>query len=144
MKAKEILNSKSGAIITIKPQASILDAVKVLCENKIGSLIVQNNEGESIGIITERDVLQEIYSQQGNIIDSTVDQVMTKNMLVAEPDDTVDYMMSVMTQNRIRHLPVMNGDKTVGMISVGDLVKAQLANTEDENVHLKNFIQQSG
>ena len=121
--AAQILSSKSSqAIHTIAPSASVYDAVKLMAEKNIGALLVR--EGEEIaGIITERDYARKIILLGRASKDTLVREVMTSEVMYVRPNQTSEEMMALMTENRIRHLPVMDGGKLIGLISIGDLVK---------------------
>ena len=108
----------------------------------IGSLIVLDDQGQVIGIITERDILRECTARSEQVKTILVQQVMTKDLIISVPADEVGCVMGVMTQNRIRHLPILDGGRLKGLISIGDVVKAQLEATEFENRYLREYIQQ--
>lgn len=145
VKIKDILSTKANPIVTIGPDASVLDAIRVLCDHKIGSLLVLDTEtGAPIGIITERDILWEVCDNHDHLTEHKVRDVMTSDLIVAVPDDDVEYASQVMTNNRIRHLPVVKESAVVGLISIGDVVKCLLQNTQVENRWLRDYIQQSG
>ena len=121
--AAQILGSKPDqAIHAIAPSASVYDAVKLMAEKNVGALLVK--EGEKIaGIITERDYARKIILMGRGSKDTLVRDIMTAEVLYVRPDRTSDECMALMTDNRVRHLPVMDGGKLMGIISIGDLVK---------------------
>jgi len=140
MKVKDILQHKGTDVHTISPDATMQQVMETLIERRIGSLVVCNDNGNLLGIITERDVLREC-TQHGEQVKSTrVREVMTTQLIVATPDDDVQYVMSIMTHNRVRHLPILVGHRLFGLISIGDVVKAQLEATEFENRYLREYI----
>jgi CBS domain-containing protein len=150
MQIKDILREKGSDVVTIDADSNIQDAVRMLNEHKIGSLIVTTRDGKIAGIITERDVLRKSgehfagkkkpETQEDTLPDSLVRDVMSKELVVGVPDDDLDYVMGIMTKNRIRHLPIVDDGKLVGMISIGDVVNAHLKETEFENHLLKDYI----
>jgi CBS domain-containing protein len=143
MKIEEILRSKGSEVVTITEAESVLDAVRLLVDRNIGGLVVM--EGlRPTGIITERDVLRLTARAQGQLGSMTVGSVMTREVITASPQDSLTTMMDVMTENRIRHLPVIDADRLVGIISIGDLVNACRASAEAENMHLRQYIQGVG
>lgn len=143
MKIEEILRSKGSEVVTITEAESVLDAVRLLVDRNIGGLVVM--EGlRPTGIITERDVLRLTARAQGQLGSMTVGSVMTREVITASPQDSLTTMMDVMTENRIRHLPVIDADRLVGIISIGDLVNACRASAEAENTHLRQYIQGVG
>ena len=121
--AANILKSKPDQTVhTITPTASVFDAVKLMAEKNIGALLVM--EGEKVaGIITERDYARKIVLMARSSKETPVRDVMTSSVMYVRPDQTSEECMVLMTENRLRHLPVMNGDKLIGLISIGDLVK---------------------
>lgn len=140
MKVKDILKDKGTEVATIGVQETICDAVRALVEKNIGSLLVLDEKGAIAGIITERDILKECDQRFQSIDKTKVKDVMTKKLIVASPDDDVDYVENIMTENRIRHLPIVSGEKLEGIISIGDLVNVQRAQCKVENRYLKAYI----
>lgn len=141
MKVREILKTKGPEVITIGEDKTLTDAIASLVKNKIGSLIVINEEGKIVGIITERDILNETYNKECNLKGISVKNVMTKNLLIGELDDEVECVEATMTENRIRHLPILSQKRLVGIISIGDVVKAQSQQSKVENRYLKDYIE---
>jgi CBS domain-containing protein len=141
MKVSQILQSKGTTVITARPDATLHDALRTLVSNRVGALVVTTTEGKVVGIITERDLLRVCAARSGEIDDTRVAECMTANLIIGLPEDEVGYVMGIMTNNRIRHLPIMNGERLEGIISIGDIVKAQLEETEFENRYLKDYIQ---
>jgi CBS domain-containing protein len=141
MKIRDILRGKGAEVVTIHPEATVHQAMQVLVHQRIGSLVVIGERGKIAGIITERDILRECAAHSERVKETTVREVMTTNLIIGVPDDEVSYVMGIMTHNRIRHLPIIAGERLEGMISIGDVVKAQLEETEFENRYLKDYIQ---
>ncbi|MFH1010088.1 MAG: CBS domain-containing protein [bacterium] len=140
MKVKDILGEKGGAVHTIGPDAFISDAIQVLNKHKIGALLVMDEAGEILGILTERDILRLCERQANNLGQIPVRQEMTKDLLIGLPDDDVNYVMNIMTKNRIRHLPIVSEGRLAGMVSIGDVLKARLDQAEFETRHLHDYI----
>ncbi|MGB8657364.1 MAG: CBS domain-containing protein [Candidatus Zixiibacteriota bacterium] len=140
MKVKDVLKEKGTKVATIGSDRSILDAVKDLVEKNIGSLLVLDEKGAICGIITERDILKECDRRYESLKQTKVQDVMTKDLIVASPEDDVDYVEDVMTQNRLRHVPIVSGKKLEGLISIGDIVKVQRGECNVENRYLKDYI----
>lgn len=140
MKIRDILRTKGHDVITIAPDQPVLAAVRVLSEHRIGALVVRA-DGQIVGIISERDVLNLAAGDPAHLEDTPVSGIMTSNVIVGVADDDLDYVMSIMTQNRIRHLPVVEGERLVGLVSIGDVVNAVRRTVEAENRHLKEYIQ---
>ncbi|MEW6300902.1 MAG: CBS domain-containing protein [Thermodesulfobacteriota bacterium] len=141
MKIRDLLRGKGTAVVTIRPEATVHDAMTMLVNHRIGSLMVIDEQGKVLGIITERDILRECAARSEQVKSTRVQEVMTTDLIIGVPDDEVGYVMGIMTNNRIRHLPIMAGERLEGIISIGDVVKAQLEETEFENRYLKDYIQ---
>ena len=140
MRVSDILNSKGSVVYTIKEDELLSGALSVLVKNKIGVLLVLNGSGEISGIISERDILRASYENPQNYVNLPVNLYMTKNVIIVEPDDSLDYVERIMTVNKCRHLPVISNKILTGIISIGDLVKAELTETRHENKYLKDYI----
>jgi CBS domain-containing protein len=138
MKVKDILKTKGPEVITIGEVKNIYDAIDTLVKHRIGALIVLNESADIVGIISERDVMRENHKQYGSLAE--VKDVMTRKVIIGEPEDDVEYVESIMTQNRIRHLPIISNEKLVGMISIGDIIKAILKEAKVENRYLHDYI----
>lgn len=117
----EILGDKGHDVLRIDAEASVLEAVKQMIEANIGSLLVTKN-GETAGIVTERDYLRRV-TLKGRTHEAPVREIMSSPLIVVTPESTVDECMALMTDRRIRHVPVVEGGKVVGLVSIGDLVK---------------------
>lgn len=139
-KVADILRQKSGGVVTIGPQLTVQDAIRKLVEHNIGSLVVTDDDGSIAGIITERDILRQCSNRAEAKTRTPISEVMTKDVIIGVPDDALDYVMGIMTTNRIRHLPILDNEDLVGMISIGDVVHAHLQDTQFENRMLKDYI----
>lgn len=146
MTLHDILCDKGSDVRQIGPEASLDDAVQELVRHNVGSLVVcqapsGGGEPKMIGIITERDVLRACAAHRGSLANVSVRDVMSAEPITGSPRDAVQAAMGVMTEKRIRHLPIIEEGKLQGMISIGDLVKAQHDQMAVENHYLKNYIQ---
>lgn len=137
----EILGAKGHKVFTIQPGATLAQVVDQLVERKCGSLVVCENE-QVVGIITERDILRACARRQ-SLADLQVKDFMTTNLSVGTPNDNVDDVLGLMTDQRIRHLPVLQDEQLAGLISIGDLVKAQHDELSHENHYLKSYLEGS-
>jgi CBS domain-containing protein len=138
-RVEAILKRKGNHVHTIEADRTVFDAVKLMVESNVGSLIVL--AGESIaGIITERDYLRRIVIEGRTSKTTAVRDVMSSRVVCVEPTEEVDRCLSLMTQERIRHLPVMDGDSLVGIVSIGDLVKFTSREFEIEARYLTDYI----
>ncbi len=141
MNVRTILERKgSDHVFTIEPDRTIRQAIASLVEHNIGALVVVGTDGRPIGIVTERDILKAGSGGGDPLFSARMDEIMSGNLIVGEPDDSLDYVMGIMTTNRIRHLPIVREDGLAGMVSIGDVVKVQLQETTYENRHLKEYI----
>lgn len=141
MLLKDLLATKSQVdIITIRPQATVLAAMQTMCEHKVGALLVQEGDNSPVGIISERDVLRYSAYHAAYLEETKVEGVMTKDLIVATLEMDIDHAMHLMTENKFRHLPIVDGHKVITMISIGDLVKAQLTETSVEAKYLRDYI----
>jgi CBS domain-containing protein len=146
MTIDDILRDKGGAIHAIAPDATLDDAVQQLVRQNVGSLIVCvradcTKASSIVGIITERDILRASAARVGVFTDRLVSDVMTPGPITGSPNDEVAKVMGLMTDRRIRHLPIVADDRLVGLVSLGDLVKAQNHRISMENHVLKSYIQ---
>ncbi|OGU11600.1 MAG: hypothetical protein A2X61_16600 [Ignavibacteria bacterium GWB2_35_12] len=140
MKVRDILKTKGPEVFTIGEDKTLSEAISILVNNKIGVLLVLNNEAKIMGILSERDIIKEGYKNPETCWKSKVGDVMTKKVIVVEAEDEIDYVETVMTENRIRHLPVVHNKVLVGLISIGDIVKIQLSSTRYDNKYLMDYI----
>ena len=138
MRVKELLNIKGIECFSIMSDQAILDAAKQMTECRIGALLVME-KGKLAGIVTERDVVKTLANEKDSK-NVRVSDVMTTNLLVSKPGDDLDYVMAVMIQNGIRHLPVVEEHGLVGMLSMRDVVRVLVKNLKAENQYLKDFI----
>ncbi|MCJ7577786.1 MAG: CBS domain-containing protein, partial [candidate division Zixibacteria bacterium] len=115
MKVRDVLKDKGSDVITIGAEVTVYEAIKTLVEKNIGSLLVLEESGRIVGIITERDILKECNRRLELLKQTKVKEVMTRDMIIGSPDDDIDYVESVMTQNRVRHLPIIANQKLVGL-----------------------------
>jgi CBS domain-containing protein len=139
MKIRDILERKGRQVVTVDEDRTVLEAARTLAHHNIGSLLVTRDDRPE-GIITERDVLNLVAASPASLESTTVGSVMTRELIVAHPADELHAMMGVMTKQRIRHLPVVENDRVVGLVSIGDLLNACRVIAEEENVHLRRYI----
>jgi CBS domain-containing protein len=132
MNIQDFLKIEGRGIITIGPKDTISRAIQKLIDNKIGALPVSSDEGMLIGIVSERDLLKECLTRGSAISKTKIQDVMNKNVVVATPDEDLEYATSVMKQKGIRHLPVVVGKKIEGIISMRDIVNIRLQDAEAE------------
>lgn len=137
---QQILNDKKHKeVISIAPHRPVFDALVVLAEYKIGALVVLEGE-KLVGIFSERDYAREVVLKGRSSKTTSISEVMTNKVLSAKPGDTVEMAMSLMSEKRIRHLPVVENDKVVGVLSIGDLVKETIAYQQELIKQLQSYI----
>ncbi len=136
---KHLLDSKGREIISIVEEASVFDAIKMMAERSIGSLLVMEG-GELKGIVTERDYARKVIVKGRSSKSTQVGEIMTAEVLTASTNQTVKECMTVMTERRIRHLPVVEDDEVLGLISIGDLVQAIISDQQEEIEQLEHYI----
>lgn len=142
MKIHEVLQSKGGGIVTITPSASVRDLLGLLAEHNIGAVVVSSDGSSVEGIVSERDVVRRIAGDTG-LLDAAVSTIMTAEVRTCAPDDVLTSLMKVMTEHRIRHLPVVEDGKLSGIISIGDVVKHRIDELEFERDQLDSYVRQS-
>jgi CBS domain-containing protein len=140
MKVKDILATKGSRVVTIEKKTSVLDAMAIFSANRVGSLLVVDKDETILGIIAARDVLMAVLNHLEQIKTITVEKIMTTNLIVGTEDDSIDYIQAVMTENRIRHVPIVDGRTLKGLVSIGDVVKALMKEKDVENRYLKDYI----
>ena len=139
MLVAQILKSKGADVFTCGPDASLAQASRMLHEHRIGAIVVMD-EGSVTGILSERDVVRALARAGAGALEDEVRAHMTGDVIVASPQETVDDLMERMTDRRIRHLPVCDGGRLLGIVSIGDLVKSKIAETVHEAETLKAYI----
>ena len=147
MTLQEILRRKGSKVHSISPDATLDDVVQKLVEHNCGSLVVcerghdGQDSGTLIGIITERDILRACAARRGPLEEINVRDAMSRELITGTPDDSIEDTMGLMTERRIRHLPILVDDRLAGLISIGDVVKAHHDEVAMENHYLKSYIQ---
>jgi CBS domain-containing protein len=136
---KEVLAEKGTDVWTISPEAKVLDALKLMAEKDVGALPVTIKKG-LVGILSERDYARKVILQGKSSLDTQVKDIMTTRVYYVAPDATTQECMAVMTKNRIRHLPVVQDEMLIGIISIGDIIKATIIRQKIALDHLENYI----
>ena len=136
---KMLLKGKGHDVWSVHPDDTVLDAIKMLAEKDIGALIVIKDD-KPVGIFTERDYARNVYLKGKSSLDTAVRDVMVAPVVCVKPDQTVDECMALMTVKRFRHLPIMDGDELVGMVSIGDLVKSVIAEQQFTIEQMEQYI----
>ena len=140
MKVAAILANKGDFVATVAPDASVTALLALLAENEIGAVVVSSDGAVINGIASERDVARALTSEGATVLDAPVSHIMTNVICTCEPDSPVEEIMVQMTENRVRHVPVLKDGKMVGIVSIGDIVKARIDHLEDERKSLLSYI----
>src|SRR3990172_8210277 len=135
-----LLRGKGSQVYSISPEASVYDALKIMAEKGVGALVVLTREGELAGIDSERDYARKVEVLGKTARETSVREIMTERVVCVRPDQTVEECMALMTNKRIRHLPVIEGNALTGIISIGDVVKAIISEQEFMIAQLENYI----
>jgi CBS domain-containing protein len=133
---KDVLNAKNRQVSTISPNSTVFEAIWLMADEKIGSLLVMEGE-KLLGIITERDYARKVIIEGKSSRELPVKEIMSTKIVVVKPENTMEECLALMTEKRIRHLPVVEHDKVVGIISIGDAVKAVI---DDLNLNINTFL----
>jgi CBS domain-containing protein len=135
----QVLASKGSHIWSISPDATVIEGLTLMAEKNIGALLILENE-KPVGIMSERDYARKIILEGRSSRDTKVRSIMTTRLVWAHPSDSVEHAMALMTRERIRHLPVVDGDSVLGMVSIGDLVKAMIDQQQFTIEQLERYI----
>jgi CBS domain-containing protein len=140
MQVSVLLQGKGSEVVTIGPEASVADAVAALAEHRIGALVVSGDGSRIDGILSERDIVRALAARGASTIDLTARELMSAEVVTCQPDTTVEELMGVMTDNRIRHVPVVVDGRVAGLVSIGDVVKDRISALEHETKALHDYI----
>ena len=141
MTVKAILSAKGSEVHTIEPTTNLAAAAKLLAERKVGALVVTGADRRVIGIVSERDLVQELAAHGAASLDLPLTDIMTRKVMTCSASDTISSLMERMTDGKFRHIPVVDQGRLVGIISIGDVVKHRLQEMEHEQSALRDYIQ---
>lgn len=139
MHVQAILGNKGAQIVSMPPQATILEACRLLTEHRIGAVLVLDGDRVA-GVFSERDVVRVLADKGAAALDIPLSEVMSRNVLTCNPEDSIDAVMGVMTARRVRHLPVLSEGRLVGLVSIGDVVKYRLDEAALEVDSLREYV----
>jgi CBS domain-containing protein len=143
MRISDVLGAKpSQEVVTITPDAGVRELVAMLAEHNVGALIVSSDGTTLEGIVSERDVVRHLH-HDGTVVNNTVRAIMTSSVETCEPDAQLDDLMKIMTERRIRHVPVVSQGRVVGVVSIGDVVKHRIDQLQFERDQLDSYVHQS-
>ncbi len=140
MVVQELLGAKNSKVVTVRPSATLVEAAQALTMHRIGALVVTDDAGRLLGIISERDLTKAIVQYLAGLIDRRVVDVMTRTVVTCSPDDSVAEVLYLMNSNRIRHIPILDRDALVGIISIRDVTGNWLDLLERENQQLRGAV----
>lgn len=140
MYVETILRDKGDEVVAVAPDDTVSKAARVLTDRRIGAVLARDDSGKIVGILSERDIVRGIARHKEACLGMKVRELMSSPVISCGPNDSVDEIMQLLTDRRIRHLPVMDGDELRGIISIGDVVKRRIAEVEHEAEALKKYI----
>ena len=140
MHVAALLKRKGGQVIAASPDAPVTEVARILAQNRIGAVLVMDGDGRPVGILSERDIVRSIAAEGQAALARRASELMTRDVVTCSPSDTVSQMMALMTQRRIRHVPVMEDGRVVGLVSIGDVVKARIDDAELEVESLRGYV----
>jgi len=142
MNVEAILRAKGAKVVTVTPETTVSEAAKILKRARIGAVVVSNDGSDILGILSERDIVNTMAepTKRTGLLDKPVSALMTRDVLTCVPEDSVQKCMAVMTDSRVRHLPVVRADRMIGLVSIGDVVKNRLEELEIEAGFLRELI----
>jgi CBS domain-containing protein len=141
MRIADVLRSKGGAVVTINPDATVTELLAGLAEHNIGAMVVVGPDGVK-GIVSERDVVRQLHANGASTLELPVEKIMTSVVSTCAKSDTVDSLTLLMTEHRVRHVPVLEDGKLIGIVSIGDVVKTRMEELESEHEQLQSYITQ--
>ena len=144
MTVKAVLNNKGYAVVSVEPAATVLEIAQTITSRRIGAVLVLHEDGSVAGIVSERDVVKALASHAAKVLDLRASDLMTRDVITATPDTSVDDAMEVMDTGYFRHLPVLEDGRLAGIISVRDLVKYRIMQQQHDVESLKEYIARTG
>jgi CBS domain-containing protein len=140
MFVSDILSQKGGLVYSVTPSTTVAEVAQQLSTRRIGSVLVLSDQSAVVGIVSERDLVRATAAHGAKALELEARQVMTRDVVTCHPDDSIDEVMQTMTNGRFRHLPVVHHGELLGLVSIGDVVKARLEETQYEAEALKAYI----
>lgn len=140
MNVAAILKLKGREVITAPPDTPLLEIARLLSARKIGCIVIAEDDGKVTGIVSERDIVREIARAGASVLKEPVEVCMTKSVVTCRESDTTDRLMGEMTAHRFRHMPVVDRGRLVGLVSIGDVVRMRIAETEMEAAAMREYI----
>jgi CBS domain-containing protein len=141
MRIADVLRGKGDAVVTINPEATVAELLAGLAEHNIGAMVVAGPDGLK-GIVSERDVVRQLHAHGASLLSQPVEKIMTSMVSTCSKSDTVDSLTLLMTEHRVRHVPVLEDGNLIGIVSIGDVVKTRMQELESEHEQLQSYITQ--
>lgn len=142
MRISDVIRRKGAEVVTIKPDDTVRQLLDLLAQHRIGALVVSADGSTVAGIVSERDIVRHIQSAGADVLDQPVEQIMTADVTTCGPDDGVEHLMRLMTDQRVRHIPVVVDGALHGIVSIGDVVKHRIDELQSERDQLVGYINQ--
>jgi CBS domain-containing protein len=142
MRIGDVLRGKGSTVATVEPETTVTELLTALAEHNIGAMVVLGPDGSLAGIVSERDVVRGLPGAGAALLDHPVAQIMTTELFTCTPDDSVDSLTVLMTERRIRHVPVLDNGRLAGIVSIGDVVKSRIKKLEEDQQQLEAYITQ--
>lgn len=142
MRISDVLRTKGSTVATVEPGTTVTELLAALAEHNIGAMVVLAADNTVTGIVSERDVVRRLNEQGASLLERSVVDIMTSEVFTCDPDDTVDSLTVLMTERRIRHVPVVTDGRLVGIVSIGDVVKSRIRKLEEDQQQLEAYITQ--
>lgn len=136
----QILDAKGREVFGVHPQSQVIEAIQVMADHGVGALVVLDDDQNLAGVVSERDYARKVILKGKSSRSTPVGEIMTSDVITVTEDDTVDKCLAIMTQHQIRHLPVVEGKKVVGVLAIGDLVRAKIDDQEHQIESMEQYI----
>jgi CBS domain-containing protein len=142
MRVADLLRNKGSEVATVPPKISVTGLLEDLARYNVGALVVVDEKGTLVGIVSERDVVRRLNERGASLLTAPVSEIMTAPVVTCEPSQGVDTLAEIMTERRIRHMPVVEGGRLIGIVSIGDVVKSRIQQLESDREQLESYIAQ--
>lgn len=140
MLVRDVLRHKASGVVTVRPDAAVGKLIAALAEHNIGALVVTADGTRPVGIASERDIVRAIHDRGADLLEEPASAIMTTELVTISPDETIERVMVLMSEGRIRHLPVLESGRLVGIVSIGDVVRSRIDALETERASLLSYI----
>jgi CBS domain-containing protein len=142
MRVADVLRTKGSEVATVPPQVSVTGLLEDLARYNVGALVVVDEKDTLVGIVSERDVVRRLDERGAELLTVPVSEIMTSPVVTCEPGDGIDGLAQIMTERRMRHMPVLEDGRLVGIVSIGDIVKSRIEQLESDREQLESYIAQ--